>query len=438
MNCRYYQIVLLFVALLQMGGCATYESSPLIVSVRSEDVADVKKLINAGADVNLLSYDFINGQAWKITPLIRAALTGNTEIVGVLLKAGADVNRTDEWGDTALMGAAESNSPEVAQILIDAGADINATKPDLTTALMIAARKGYLDVVILLLDAGANADVGAGSGATALSLATQNGHTRVVEALNKTSQFLSPPSEDWERVELPNKGSSLPWTTIVSATQWRKPNGSTISLAFHKVKKPSEEWLKMEILKIMYEGRVEDVEKKICKNVKASTKQTRVDKPLMWGRRINELEGEMRCYGENSETIIMTLFSLTETKKHVYLVSLQTLKENFEADKTAYYQLVDSIKDVDKPVSSSKQSSQQIDKEARTYIKIISPDYVYEYDKVKYEVYPGEVLEVLKRERCRGGIGECWNVRHVKTGEIGYVFEDKARKRHFVYTGMEP
>lgn len=60
-------------------------------------------------------------------------------------------------------------------------------------------------------------------------------------------------------------------------------------------------------------------------------------------------------------------------------------------------------------------------KYVRTFIEIKKPDQVYEFGEPKYEVSPGDILEVKSIKRCRSGKGVCWEVRNVKTGELGYV-----------------
>ena len=181
---KYYESLLYVVILLFFSGCGVYESSPLMVSIRSDDAYSVKSLIESGEDVNALSPDLINQQYWKLTPLIRASITGNIEIIRMLIEAGADVNGKDEWSDTALMATAEFGQASAARLLIESGADIDATKPDLTTTLMIASRRGNLEITKILIDAGADVNIGLG-GDTALSLAAWNGYISTVETLVK-------------------------------------------------------------------------------------------------------------------------------------------------------------------------------------------------------------------------------------------------------------
>lgn len=93
----YHRFILFFITLVFTSGCVgIYESSPLIVSIRSNDIGAVESLIASGADVNALSLDFIGERPWKLTPLIRASITNNVEIIRMLLEAGADVNGKDD------------------------------------------------------------------------------------------------------------------------------------------------------------------------------------------------------------------------------------------------------------------------------------------------------------------------------------------------------
>jgi uncharacterized protein len=59
------------------------------------------------------------------TPLIAAALTGQTEIAGLLIAKGARVDAQNHDGATALMVAAFFGYPETVKLLLDKGADVN-------------------------------------------------------------------------------------------------------------------------------------------------------------------------------------------------------------------------------------------------------------------------------------------------------------------------
>ena len=75
------------------SGIALLREAALITSVAGTEI--VKLLIEAGAEVNL-------GDSYNMTPLMMAALNGNKGTVLVLLQKGADVNAVDKSGQSAL------------------------------------------------------------------------------------------------------------------------------------------------------------------------------------------------------------------------------------------------------------------------------------------------------------------------------------------------
>ena len=79
----------------------------------------VKYLISKGEDVN---QEDGNG----LTPLLYAAVSGNTRVAELLLCAGADIDHlNDKVNVTALNAAAYKNNSETAQFLIKKGANVN-------------------------------------------------------------------------------------------------------------------------------------------------------------------------------------------------------------------------------------------------------------------------------------------------------------------------
>jgi hypothetical protein len=78
-------------------------------------------------------------------------LFGTLQGVEHFIKAGADIEETDEYGFSPLIEAAIANKPDVAALLLEYGADIN--KPDTTgrTALHWAVDNHNIDLCQLLL-----------------------------------------------------------------------------------------------------------------------------------------------------------------------------------------------------------------------------------------------------------------------------------------------
>jgi uncharacterized protein len=73
-----------------------------------------------------------------LTPLIFATKQGDLETVKVLLKAGAKVNETSEYGWTALLDATQNRFYQVGAYLLDHGADPNIANEGGWTPLYIA------------------------------------------------------------------------------------------------------------------------------------------------------------------------------------------------------------------------------------------------------------------------------------------------------------
>ena len=84
-----------------------------------------------------------------------AALNADAAMLELLIKAGADVNATNQAGATALMRAATFE--DKVRLLVAKGADVKARSHMGNNALILAARKpGNSRTVKFLLDRGAD------------------------------------------------------------------------------------------------------------------------------------------------------------------------------------------------------------------------------------------------------------------------------------------
>ncbi|XP_077199301.1 ankyrin repeat and SOCS box protein 9 [Paroedura picta] len=110
----------------------------------------LKKLINQGTNVNLLTAD-------HVSPLHEACLGGHSACASVLLKHGAHVNgATIDW-NTPLFNACVSGSIECLNLLLQHGASPHAVC-DLASPIHEAAKRGHIKCVESLVSHGVNLD----------------------------------------------------------------------------------------------------------------------------------------------------------------------------------------------------------------------------------------------------------------------------------------
>ena len=77
-----------------------------------------------------------------ITPLHSATCQGKIEIVRILIKNGAEINKASYGRQTALHFAALNGSPLIAKLLIDNGATLNPLDSEDWTPLDCALARG--------------------------------------------------------------------------------------------------------------------------------------------------------------------------------------------------------------------------------------------------------------------------------------------------------
>ena len=143
--------------LIQMGADVnkqdnTQQSAYLIAT--SEGYLELLKVtLQAGADVH--SKDSYNG-----TGLIRAADRGHVEIIQELLKTDIEIDHINNLGWTALLeaiilGDGGPRHTEVVRLLVEAGADVNLADSNGITPLAHARQRGYQQIIEILSAAGA-------------------------------------------------------------------------------------------------------------------------------------------------------------------------------------------------------------------------------------------------------------------------------------------
>lgn len=113
----------------------------------------LKLTLEAGGDVH--SRDSYNG-----TGLIRAADRGHVEIIEELLKTDIDIDHVNRLGWTALLeaiilGDGGPRHTEVVRLLVEAGADVNLADGGGITPLAHAQQRGFEEIASILQAAGA-------------------------------------------------------------------------------------------------------------------------------------------------------------------------------------------------------------------------------------------------------------------------------------------
>ena len=145
----------------------------LVSNAEADDLSEVERLLEAGADVDHIYEDF--------TALVHAAINGNNDMLSVLLQSGADVSIRGKFGNTALMRAAQAGHLETTQLLLDASQDLDIIE-DISIALIRVAERGHTDVAALLIDQGPDLQMKELE-FTALIRAAENEHSDIVKLL---------------------------------------------------------------------------------------------------------------------------------------------------------------------------------------------------------------------------------------------------------------
>ena len=150
---------------------------PLVDAARDGNKIGVEAILASHANVNAAEPDGGTALHW-------AARIDDTGIADLLLDAGADANRKNNYGVTPLSLACTNGSATMIARLLKAGADPNFSLPEGETPLMTASRTGKADAVKLLIDHGAKVNAKEQwRGQTALMWAAAEGHTDAVKML---------------------------------------------------------------------------------------------------------------------------------------------------------------------------------------------------------------------------------------------------------------
>lgn len=187
-----------------------FGQSPLMVAAEKGYVDMMDALVDGGADVNFqndagktaLMMAAYGGQREAVNQLIRsgasldlrdrggstalhwAADSGQTNLIDWMIDRGADVVAVDVNKWTPLLRvAAVGGNREVAGVLVRRGADINWRDKDGKTALMMAVINGHQGLVELLTEHNADITIKNEYGKTAYEMALAMDKVRIIKVL---------------------------------------------------------------------------------------------------------------------------------------------------------------------------------------------------------------------------------------------------------------
>jgi ankyrin repeat protein len=154
---------------------AAVAAQHLMAAVTAGDTVGTARLLSEGVAIDE-RFPIVNGFNDAHTPLLVASRDGHTEIVGLLLRAGADVNATEPtFGAVPLHKAVYNGHIESTRIIAQwPGVDLDFQGPtNGYTPLHDAIWHGYEECALILIEAGASLELLGHDNKTPLALSLQ-------------------------------------------------------------------------------------------------------------------------------------------------------------------------------------------------------------------------------------------------------------------------
>ena len=157
--------------------CLSISDAKLLNSTSDGDIEGVMAALAQGGRVTVTN-------PHGVTPLIVAAFNGRTEICGLLLAHGSNVNEVEpDTKHTALHLAAGKGDNASVEVLLSWGAEINPQNYAGFSPLHFACQEGHLPCVRSLLKAGASLTLPDNKDNLPIHIAAQKNRVEVVRTL---------------------------------------------------------------------------------------------------------------------------------------------------------------------------------------------------------------------------------------------------------------
>ena len=180
----------------------------LIISSQNGDIGGVMAALSQGGRVTVRSTQ-------RLTPLLVAAQNGHTDICGLLLAHGSNVNEVKpDIKHTALHLAANQGHNTLVEVLVSWGAEVNPQNYVGLTPLHGACQVGHLLCVLELLKAGASITLPDYQGSLPIHQAAGKNRMEIVRAL--LERGCSPDTVSWYYTERTIDSSLFPLSSTAS------------------------------------------------------------------------------------------------------------------------------------------------------------------------------------------------------------------------------
>lgn len=154
-------------------------------AVQGNNIAKVQQIIKDASFYGVLKQMVNIPDKDGRSPLRSASFYGYTNIVSMLLDAGAEINQPTNDGATPLYVASQNNHLPVIKELVSRGADINKVDNDKVSPAYKAAQCGNVDVLRFLIAKGVDVRQKSYENQTLLHIAALTNHHSIVKLLLK-------------------------------------------------------------------------------------------------------------------------------------------------------------------------------------------------------------------------------------------------------------